>query len=284
MRSVKAPRMIVSTDLDGTLLDHFDYSWQAARPAVEKLASLKIPIILNTSKTYAEVRALQKELGLSGPFIVENGSALFLPVDDFDWLMTTLLDDPPVTPVDDFLQVVFGALRPDIVDYIDELRTQHGWDFEGFNDWTVAQIMAYTGLDEESASRAADKMFSEPIKWNDSEPNLSSFIEQLKTRKLGILKGGRFYHVQGQTDKGRPLLWLQALYTSKTGTSPQLVCLGDSDNDIQMLNVADHPVCVRSPVSEYPVLQSDKPVFKTTAYGPAGWNEAINAILSTEFQ
>ena len=276
--------MIVSTDLDGTLLDHFNYSWQSARPAMEKLASLAIPVILNTSKTYAEIRALQKELGLSGPFIVENGSALFLPIDDFAWLMTNLPNDEPVIAVDDYLQVVFGARRPEIIAVIDELRKQHGWDFEGFNDWTIEQIMAYTGLDEESASRAADKMFSEPIKWNDSGANLSSFIEQLQTRNLGILKGGRFYHVQGQTDKGRPLLWLRALYTSKTDATPQLVCLGDSENDIQMLNVADHPVCVRSPVSKYPVLQSDKPVIKTTAYGPAGWNEAINAILSTDLQ
>jgi mannosyl-3-phosphoglycerate phosphatase len=276
--------MIVSTDLDGTLLDHFSYSWQAARPAMEKLASLGIPVILNSSKTYAEIRALQEQLGLSGPFIVENGSALFLPVDDFAWLLTTQPADQAVIQVDGYLQIVFGAQRATIIDYIGELRRQHGWDFEGFNDWTVAQIMTYTGLDEESASQAADKMFSEPIQWNDSEPNLSSFTKQLKTSKLSLLKGGRFYHVQGQTDKGRPLLWLQALYTSKTDATPPLVCLGDSENDIQMLNVADHPVCIRSPVSDFPVLQSDKPVIKTTAYGPAGWNEAINAILSTELQ
>ena len=276
--------MIVSTDLYGTLLDHFNYSWQAARPALETLASLGIPVILNSSKTYAEIRALQEQLGLSGPFIVENGSALFLPVDDFAWLLTTQPADQAVIQVDGYLQVVFGAQRATIIDYIGELRRQHGWDFEGFNDWTIAQIMTYTGLDEESASQAADKMFSEPIQWNDSEPNLSSFTKQLKTRKLSLLKGGRFYHVQGQTDKGRPLLWLQALYTSKTDATPPLVCLGDSENDIQMLNVADHPVCIRSPVSDFPVLQSDKPVIKTTAYGPAGWNEAINAILSTELQ
>ena len=276
--------MIVSTDLDGTLLDHFSYSWQAARPAMEKLASLGIPVILNSSKTYAEIRALQEQLGLSGPFIVENGSALFLPVDDFAWLLTTQPADQAVIQVDGYLQIVFGAQRATIIDYIGELRRQHGWDFEGFNDWTIAQIMTYTGLDEESASQAADKMFSEPIQWNDSEPNLSSFTKQLKTRKISLLKGGRFYHVQGQTYKSRPLLWLQALYTSKTDATPPLVCLGDSENDLQMLNVADHPVCIRSPVSDFPVLQSDKPVIKTTAYGPAGWNEAINAILSTELQ
>jgi mannosyl-3-phosphoglycerate phosphatase len=276
--------MIVSTDLDGTLLDHFNYSWQAARPAMETLASLGIPVIFNSSKTYAEIRALQKQLGLSGPFIVENGSALFLPEDDFAWLLTTQPADQAVIQVDGYLQIVFGAQRATIIDYIGELRSQHGWDFEGFNDWTVEQIMAYTGLDQESASRAAEKMYSEPIKWNDSEANLSSFIARLKTRKLGILKGGRFYHVQGQTDKGRPLLWLQALYSSATDGRPQLVCLGDSENDIQMLNVADYPVCVRSPVFDYPELESDKPVFETTAYGPAGWNEAINVILSTELQ
>lgn len=49
---------LVSTDLDGTLLDHHTYSWHAALPALQKCSELAIPVVLNTSKTLAEVEWL----------------------------------------------------------------------------------------------------------------------------------------------------------------------------------------------------------------------------------
>ncbi|MEM8544407.1 MAG: hypothetical protein AAGF66_10520 [Cyanobacteria bacterium P01_H01_bin.119] len=38
-----------------------------------------VPIVLVTSKTRAEVDTLRQQMGLTDPFIVENGSAVFFP-------------------------------------------------------------------------------------------------------------------------------------------------------------------------------------------------------------
>ena len=73
------PPFMVVTDLDGTLLDHHSYSYEAAIPALDKLTDFKIPVIFNTSKTAKEVIPLQQKLSISAPFIVENGSALYIP-------------------------------------------------------------------------------------------------------------------------------------------------------------------------------------------------------------
>jgi len=70
---------LISTDLDGTLLDHYDYSWSAALPSLQRCRDEGITVILNTSKTFAETHALQQALSLDGPIIVENGSALIMP-------------------------------------------------------------------------------------------------------------------------------------------------------------------------------------------------------------
>ena len=40
---------------------------------------IQIPVILNTSKTYAETMAIRETLGINDAFIVENGSCLYLP-------------------------------------------------------------------------------------------------------------------------------------------------------------------------------------------------------------
>src|SRR4029434_2576627 len=74
---------LVITDLDGTLLDHETYSWEAAHAAVDQLRRRDIPLILCTSKTRAETEDWRKELGNEHPFIVENGGALLIPVGYF---------------------------------------------------------------------------------------------------------------------------------------------------------------------------------------------------------
>ena len=47
-------RFVIFTDLDGSMLDAETYSFQAARPALQKLKKKQVPIILCTSKTRAE--------------------------------------------------------------------------------------------------------------------------------------------------------------------------------------------------------------------------------------
>jgi len=70
---------ILFTDLDGTRLDHHSDSWETARPALAQLARARIPVILNTSKTFAEVQQHHRALGLHTPFVVGNGAAIYLP-------------------------------------------------------------------------------------------------------------------------------------------------------------------------------------------------------------
>lgn len=79
------PHLIIFSDLDGTLLDHYDYRWQAAGPALDSLKAAQIPLVLNSSKTMPEIRALREELGNNDPFIVENGAAVVIP--PMHWVM-----------------------------------------------------------------------------------------------------------------------------------------------------------------------------------------------------
>jgi mannosyl-3-phosphoglycerate phosphatase len=72
---------ILFTDLDGTLLNGETYDYQAVLPALETLKQKGIPVIPVTSKTRAEVETLIQTVGITDPFVVENGSAIFIPRD-----------------------------------------------------------------------------------------------------------------------------------------------------------------------------------------------------------
>ena len=71
--------LLVFTDLDGTLLDHHNYNWQAAAPALQRLEDLGCPVILNSSKTVAEMVDLRAALNNPHPFIAENGAVIAIP-------------------------------------------------------------------------------------------------------------------------------------------------------------------------------------------------------------
>ena len=80
---VKEKKIVVITDLDGTLLDQRTYSYEPSLPAVARLRELKISLVLCSSKTAAEIIPLQRELGLKDPFICESGGAVYFSPRDF---------------------------------------------------------------------------------------------------------------------------------------------------------------------------------------------------------
>ena len=84
-------KLLVVTDLDGTFLDH-RYNWDEAKPAVARLRELGLPLVLNSSKTVAEMEDLAMELGLQSPLVAENGGLLAIPNDrtgDYSCLLYT---------------------------------------------------------------------------------------------------------------------------------------------------------------------------------------------------
>ena len=90
------PHVIVVSDLDGTLLDHETYSFDAARPALARLRQADVPLVLCTSKTRAEVESIRRSLDNEHPFIVENGGAVVIPLDYFSF---DVYVDPTLSPV-----------------------------------------------------------------------------------------------------------------------------------------------------------------------------------------
>ena len=58
---------VIFTDLDGTLLDHETYSWEAARPALDRSEAARHPWILVTSKTRGRSRVLASMPGQRAP-------------------------------------------------------------------------------------------------------------------------------------------------------------------------------------------------------------------------
>ena len=69
-------KILIFTDLDGSLLHRDTFKFEEIKDYIKKLLSKGISIIPNTSKTEKEILEFNNELGSSLPYISENGSAI----------------------------------------------------------------------------------------------------------------------------------------------------------------------------------------------------------------
>jgi len=257
---VQRQQLIIFTDLDGTLLDHHSYSWEPAQPALRQLHERQVPLILCTSKTAAEVSQLHQELGLSTPFIVENGAGIIFPE----------ADKPAY---------FFGKSYTELIDLVQQIRKNGRYLFSGFHDFSVAEIVAETGLEPGRAKLAKQRLCSEPIRWHDDQYALNDFQLELAAHDLQLLRGGRFYHVLDKAaDKGTALNWLLNNYPSPAGKVWYSVALGDGPNDQTMLEAADLAVVIPSASGLSP-KPNNVTVIHAPQPGPSGWNQTLLEIL-----
>lgn len=269
-------KVIIFSDLDGTLLDHNSYSYEPAKPALQLIASSEIPLILTSSKTLSEIVEIQRQLEINQPFIVENGGAVCVPPEYFE--------RPTKRKVIRNFEIDFlGPCYQDILEDLSELKQHSGFRFKGFDEMSIEEIMSLTELPRPKAASAKDRLCSEPLVWKDTPQNLEEFTGLLRKRGLKLLKGGRFYHLMGDTDKGKAVSYLTDLYKTKYPHHRfQTVGIGDSPNDVEMLNRVNIPVLVQRPDGTYIDIPAIKKVVYADGPGPVGWNKAVMEILTKE--
>jgi len=267
-------KLFISTDLDGTLLDHHNYSHEPVDPVLARLQELGIPCVLNTSKTRAELIDLRQQLAHRDPFIVENGAAVYLPKS----IPLNVVGQLPEQG--GFCFHRFGPAREELLNVLAPLAERYR--FTGFHDMSNDEVMAHTGLSSESAELARQREFTEPLLWHDSETALASFASELAAVNLQLQKGGRFYHVMGVADKGKAMLWLVDQYRQLYQDDITVVALGDGGNDVGMLRQADIGVVIRSPAHQPPTVPTGpgREVWLSEGFGPEGWAKSINQVLS----
>lgn len=267
----KKRKLLVVTDLDSSLLDE-DYSYDGAKSALRELRERGFPLVLNSSKTYAELRDLVQELEQCDAVVAENGG------------LVAIHQGAAIAPEGEadafgYIPHTAGKARGDILKEAHALRESEGYDFEGFSDWTVEQVIHRTGLSYEAAEKAMERDTTEPIHWNCSEDEWQAFLAAMEPHGVKALRGGRFIHLMGQVDKVQGMQLVAERYKlAEPDTEWLVVAVGDSANDKAMLEAVD--VAVVIPHSDGPRVDPNNFHRVDAAHpGSRGWGDAISNII-----
>jgi mannosyl-3-phosphoglycerate phosphatase len=267
--------LVIFTDLDGTLLDHTTYSFEKALPALALIRQNKIPLVLCSSKTRKEIEYYRKRLGNDHPFISENGGGIYIPKGYFIFRVDSR--ELRMSNGTDYRVIGLGAKYGDLRKVVEMLRRE-GFKIKGFGDMTAKELSEVANMSIYEAEMAMERDFDEPFIFEGGEAEERRLFERIRSEGFNVTQG-RFFHILGESDKGKAVAILIEFYKRKLGEITT-IALGDSPNDIPMLENVDRPIIVRKPDGTYDSRIDIPGLEKSDGIGPDGWNCAVLAILA----
>jgi mannosyl-3-phosphoglycerate phosphatase len=262
--------LLIFTDLDGTLLDQENYAFDHALPALRRIQDLAVPLVVTTSKTRSEVQHLLMKLGLNEPFITENGGGIFFPGNYRGFNIKDAYEK------DSFQCLCLGRPYDAIRSFIKAIPNRVG--IRGFGDMSVAEVMALTNLSREEAAQARCREFTEPLLVENPD-DLPRLIALTEHEGLSMTRGDRFYHLMDQRqDKGKAVCKVTDIFRQHLDATIRTIGIGNSRNDLPMLENVDIPVIVPHPDGHYEetgLINLRKAPFP----GSRGWNKVVEDLL-----
>lgn len=247
-------KLIVFSDLDGTLLDHDTYDFSPALPAIQALKRRGIPLILASSKTGPEIAKIREALGIVNyPAIVENGAG------ELDPGRPTLQDTSQYNNLRRKLQTLPASLL-DL--------------YQGFGDMTDLEVSNLTGLSLGAAGLARQRAYTEPGLFSGNNAQKQAFCAGLIEIGVCTNEGGRFLTLSFGRTKADGFRKIVAEFGAEFS-----IALGDAPNDRELLLAASQAVVVRN--DHAPKMGMIRGAVYTDLPGPEGWNKAVLDLLRT---
>ena len=320
---------VVFTDIDGTLVDINTAEYgKKTNELIGIMKEKNIPLVLTSAKTRIEQDKIRDDLGLSDPFIVENGGAIVIPKGYFsdsaikgieyplreteeiekDYRYTncetrhlieteqkeTIHDNTTTqTPktISKVITIELGKSSDDIRAKLSDIRRKYNINFKGVADISIEELSNLASMTKEQAKRMVQRNYGETILQIQSD-DVARFINYAQEAGMKVIHGGRFLDVTIGTDKGIAVEILRRLFKNKYSNDVTFFGIGDSTNDIPMLNLMDFSILVQRPDKSWLNYKGTKTKnsannksvsnnnhIMINGIGPHGWENAIHKII-----
>jgi mannosyl-3-phosphoglycerate phosphatase family protein len=270
------PPVLVFCDLDDTLFDVHAFAVDAsARRALNRLERQRLPVVLCSSRTRAEIELIQQELGINHPFVSESGAAVFLPRGYFAF------DRVVTTEVSGYQRVEFGKPYQEAVAVLRRFAGRLGVSVVGFSDMSVGEVAIDCDIPLLQARLAKLREYSEMFRVVDSKPGaILRLFKALRGAGFVCTSRGR-YHLLGACHHDVGGHFIRGLYRRAFGQVPT-IAFGDHGSAAPLLRHADVPLVVQADdAGETRGLLATVPAARLIgARSVAEWAEAILEIAN----
>jgi len=257
-------RYWIVTDLDGTLMDE-NYDITPAKKTLNVLSEIAIPVIPCTSKTASEVRYFRNENGLTDPFIVENGAAIYGNYENnsSEW------------------ELILGKSYKELRITLINISKEVNYNLIPLNDLSKNQIFELTGLSSQGINRALDRQWSVPF-LNPPDDIFEKVKLICQTYDVHVFKGNRMSHLlSSESHKGQAVNKLKVHLHNQ---DVKIIALGDSQNDLPLLEYADISIVIpgKNGPNKYLQYGIDNGSFRlANAPHAEGWSNSVEDIINS---
>ncbi|MBK8059747.1 MAG: HAD-IIB family hydrolase [Gemmatimonadetes bacterium] len=220
MRSI-----LLFSDVDGTLLD--EHGRYAVATGELSAMSTLVRCVLASSRTILELSRNQRDLGIEGPVVAENGAVIALPWHDALRPLGTREDIDGRTWCVSFLGAPAAELRGEL----QEVARDVGVNYEEQGE-LAPELDRRCSLLVRPVPRA-------------SASTLTPLVDALRARGRTVASGGAWLAITGGADKGRGVRAVLSALALLGRPRTLVAAVGDGDNDVSLLLAADRRFVIR---------------------------------------
>ena len=257
-------RILIFTDLDGTILHRDTFNFDIAKDYILSLLSKGIYIIPNSSKTEIEITKFNEELRSELPYIAENGSVIH----GLDLLNTNFPNKIILSREKEELNKIFNEKVPD------ELKSKC-IQISKMNKKEQEEIF---GQKNDKLRNALKRKYTLPFLFKGNKNEKNKLLKILSSSSLTLQEGGRVLNLCDNINKVKSMNRVIKIL-KKTENKIKTIAVGDNFNDLDMLRNSDIPCLVFNDkfkldqINIKNLIISNKP-------SPEGWSDVIKKALA----
>ena len=259
----KAIKILIFTDLDGSLLHRDTFKFDEIKDYLKELISKGIFIIPNTSKTEKEILQFNYELGSNLPFISENGSA----INGLELLNSDLPKELILSREKNDLLNIFKNIVPI------NLQNKCKW----VSEMNKKEQSLVFGLEDKKLNMALNRKYTIPFVFEGTKNQRNELSKIIKNEDLYLQEGGRVINLTDRVSKAKALQ-IFVRFLKKNNKNIKTIAVGDNYNDLDMLKKSDFPCLVfndKFTLDKIPINN----LITTNKPSPEGWADVIKMAL-----
>ncbi len=257
-------KVLIFSDLDGTLLNRDTFSFDEIKNYILYLISNDISLIPNSSKTKEEINEFNKKLGEDLPYIVENGAAIF----DLHLINSNFPEEIVLSREIEEILTIFNEKIPK--NLVSKLKFLHNLD--------LSDQMKILGLSKEKIRNALKRKYSIPLLFNGNLSEKREIKNLVKSAGLTLQEGGRVINLCDNVSKSTAMKKVVKLFNKISNDKLTTIAVGDNFNDLEMLKNSDIPCLVFNDKFTLETININNCLVSKKS-APEGWEEIVKLAL-----